>query len=64
MERKNRRIVDVRQAKGSVHDFKFYKETIGEAVDQSIGIDAAPVYRGIEEPHTEKIQQGPRIDKE
>ena len=33
--------------KGSVHDFRLYKETIGGAVDQFIGIDADLGYLGL-----------------
>ncbi|MDR0562122.1 MAG: IS5/IS1182 family transposase, partial [Spirochaetaceae bacterium] len=40
IERKSKKIIDVRQDKGSVHDFKMFKETIGKKVRPSIGIDA------------------------
>jgi len=43
--------VDVQQEKGSVHDFKVYKETIGESVDPEIGIDADLGFLGIEKLH-------------
>ncbi|GHU30450.1 hypothetical protein FACS1894172_03760 [Spirochaetia bacterium] len=45
------RIIDVREAKGSEHDFKVYKDTIGESVHQSIRIDADLGYLGIEKLH-------------
>ena len=43
--------MDVQEGKGSTHDFKLYKETIGSAVDQSIGIDADLGYLGLEKLH-------------
>jgi hypothetical protein len=51
INRKTREILDVRQRKGSVHDFKMYKETIGMAVAPSIRIDADLGYLGIEKLH-------------
>jgi hypothetical protein len=43
--------LDIRQAKGSVHDFKIYKDTIGKSVGQSILIKADLGYLGIEALH-------------
>jgi hypothetical protein len=44
-------IIDVQQAKGSEHDFKIYKETIGSSVSESIPLDADLGYLGIEQYH-------------
>ena len=43
--------MDVREVAGSVHDFTLFTETIGEAVDESIGIDADLGYLGIKKLH-------------
>jgi hypothetical protein len=51
INRKNRDILDVREACGSVHDFKLFKDTIGKAVDPSILIQADLGYLGIAEFH-------------
>jgi hypothetical protein len=51
IERKTKKIIDVRQAKGSEHDFKVYKDTIGKSVHKSIHIDADLGYLGIEKLH-------------
>jgi hypothetical protein len=48
---KNKHILDVRQAAGSVHDFKLFKDTIGTAVDPSILIQADLGYQGIADLH-------------
>jgi hypothetical protein len=45
------KILDVQEAKGSEHDFKVYKESIGSAVSSSIPIDADLGYLGIEAYH-------------
>jgi hypothetical protein len=50
IERKTKKIIDVQQAKGSEHDFKVYKDTIGKAVHKSIHIDAGLGYPRIEKP--------------
>jgi hypothetical protein len=42
----------VQEAKGSEHDFKIYKETIGKSVSSSIPLDADLGYLGIEEYHS------------
>jgi hypothetical protein len=41
----------VQEAKGSEHDFKIYKETIGKGISNSIPLDADLGYLGIEEYH-------------
>ena len=45
------KIIDVQEAKGSEHDFKVYKDTIGKSVHRSIRIDADSGYQGIEKLH-------------
>ncbi|GHV49905.1 hypothetical protein AGMMS49579_02650 [Spirochaetia bacterium] len=45
------KIIDVQEAKGSEHDFKVYKDTIGKSVHQYIRIDADLGYLGIEKLH-------------
>jgi hypothetical protein len=40
IEQKASKIIDIREAKGIEHDFKVYKETIGESVHKAIRIDA------------------------
>ncbi|MHB9292562.1 putative IS5 family transposase IS1515 [Hollandina sp. SP2] len=44
-------IIDIREAKGSEHDFKVYKDTIGKSVHERIRIDADLGYLGIEKLH-------------
>ena len=51
MEGKNREIIDVNQAKGSEHDFKLYKDTIGGRVLDSIKAQMDSGYQGIAEIH-------------
>jgi hypothetical protein len=51
INRKNRNILDVQEAVGSVHDFKLFKDTIGKAVDPSILIQADLGYQGIADLH-------------
>jgi hypothetical protein len=41
----------VQEAKGSEHDFKVYRDTIGKEVSNSIPLDADPGYPGIEAYH-------------
>jgi hypothetical protein len=41
----------VQEAKGSAHDFKVYKDTIGKTVSNSIPLDADLGYMGIKEYH-------------
>ena len=55
IEEKSKIIIDVRQEKGSVHDFKLYKETIGEDIDESIMIHADLGYLGIENLHINSL---------
>jgi hypothetical protein len=43
--------VDVKEAKGSEHGFKVYKDTIGKGISNSIPLDADFGYLGIEEYH-------------
>jgi hypothetical protein len=45
------KIIDVQEAKGSEHDFKVYKETIGKGISNSIPLDADLRYLRIEEYH-------------
>jgi hypothetical protein len=52
INRKNRNILDVQEAAGSVHDFKLFKDTIGKAVNPSILIQADLGYQGIADLHT------------
>jgi hypothetical protein len=42
----------VQEAKGSEHDFKIYKDTIGKSVSNSIPLDADLGYLGIQEYHS------------
>jgi hypothetical protein len=51
INREDRNILDVQDAKGSVHDFKLFKDTIGKAVDQTILIQADLGYLGIHDFH-------------
>ena len=55
LEGKNREIIDVNQAKGSVHDFKLYKDTVGNNVDESILIRTDLGYLGIEKLHANSL---------
>ena len=43
------------QEKGSVHDFKLYKDTIGDDVDESIMIQADLGYLGIDKLHANSM---------
>jgi hypothetical protein len=40
------------EGKGSGHDFKIYKDTIGKSAGNSIALDADLWYLGIEEYHS------------
>jgi hypothetical protein len=51
MEGNSLQIIDVKEAKGSEHDFKVYKDTIGEDVSNSIPVDADLGYLGIQAYH-------------
>ena len=55
IEKKSKIIIDVRQEKGSVHDFKLYKDTIGEGIDESIMVYADLGYLGINNLHTNSL---------
>jgi hypothetical protein len=44
-------ILDVQEAKGSVHDFTVYKNSIGRSVSNSIALDADLGYLGIAAYH-------------
>ena len=55
IERKKKIIIDVQQGKGSVHDFKLYKDTIGKNVDESILVQTDLGYLGIEQLHTNSL---------
>jgi hypothetical protein len=48
IEQSTMEILDAHEAKGSEHDFKVYKESIGSLVNSSIPIDADLGYLGIE----------------
>jgi hypothetical protein len=50
--RNSSRIIDVEEAKGSVHDFKVFKDTVGESISNSIPVYADLGYLGIEEYHS------------
>jgi hypothetical protein len=51
LERNSLEIIDAQEAKGSEHDFKIYKNTIGKDVSSSIPLDADLGYLGIEQYH-------------
>jgi hypothetical protein len=51
VKRRTREILDVREAKGSVHDFKLYKDTVGKNVSGSIVMQVDLGYLGIEKFH-------------
>jgi hypothetical protein len=51
VERDSQQIIDAQEAKGSEHDFKIYKDTIGKLVSNSISLDADLGYLGIEVYH-------------
>ena len=55
IEEKSEIIIDVRQEKGSIHDFKLYKDTIGEDIDESITVHADLGYLGIGNLHTNSL---------
>lgn len=42
----------MQEAKGSEHDFKVYKDTIGKNISNSIPLDADPGYLGIDQYHS------------
>ena len=55
MEQKSKKIIDVQQANGSVHDFKLYKDTIGKEVNESILMYGDLGYVGIEKFHANSL---------
>jgi len=55
LDQKSKIIIDVRQAKGSVHDFKLFKDTVGENVDETILIQTDLGYLGIENLHLNSL---------
>ncbi|MDR2923087.1 MAG: hypothetical protein LBU85_07085 [Treponema sp.] len=52
IERNSRQIIDVQEAKGSEHDFKVYKDTIGKTISNSIPLDADLGYLAIKDYHS------------
>jgi hypothetical protein len=55
IERSTLQITDVQEAKGSEHDFKIYKDTIGKGIGNSIPLDADGGYQGIEVYHPNRF---------
>ena len=55
IEQKRKTIIDVQQAKGSVHDFSLYKNTIGKNVDKSIVLQTDLGFLGIEKLHENSL---------
>jgi hypothetical protein len=55
IEQESLEIIDVQEGKGSEHDFKIYKETIGDMVSNSIVIYADLGYQGIAEYHPNSL---------
>jgi hypothetical protein len=51
IERNGLEITDAQEAKGSEHDFKVYKDTIGKGISNSIPLYADLGYLGIEAYH-------------
>jgi hypothetical protein len=51
LERNTKERGDVKEAKGSEHDFKVFKDTIGKDISKSIPLDADLGYVGIKEYH-------------
>jgi hypothetical protein len=51
VERNSLQIIDVQEAKGSEHDCKVYKDTIGNGISNAIPLDADLGYLGIEDYH-------------
>jgi hypothetical protein len=52
IERNSLQIIDAQEGKGSEHDFKIYKDTIGKNISNSIPLDADLGYQGIEGYHS------------
>jgi hypothetical protein len=51
MERNSLKIIDAQEAKGSIHDFTVFKDTIGKDISNSIPLDADLGYVGIKDYH-------------
>jgi hypothetical protein len=51
IERNTLEILDVYEAKGSEHDCKMYKDSIGKSVSSSIPVDADLGFQGIKQYH-------------
>lgn len=51
MNKNNKEIICINQEKGKVHDFKLYKESIGNKVLENIIIQADSGYQGIKDYH-------------
>jgi hypothetical protein len=51
IEGKSKKVLDVSEAKGSVHDFQVYKDTVGKGVNETILIQADLGYLGIGKLH-------------
>jgi hypothetical protein len=51
VERNSLQLIDVQEAKGGEHDFKVYKDTIGNGISNSIPLDADLGYLGLEAYH-------------
>ncbi|MDR2717846.1 MAG: transposase [Treponema sp.] len=58
IEWKRKKILDVREAKGGIHDFQMCKETVGKGAGESILIQADLGYLG-----TGKLHENSRIPK-
>ena len=55
IEKQTKTIIDVQQEKGSVHDFKLYKDTVGKNVSESILVQTDLGYLGIEKLHENSL---------
>jgi len=51
MNKNNKEIICINQEKGRVHDFKLYKESIGNKILKNIIIQVDSGYQGIKEYH-------------
>ena len=55
IERKTKTIIDIIQEKGSVHDFRMYRESVGTDVDESIMMLLDLGYLGIDKLHVNSM---------
>ena len=55
IEKQTKIIIDVQQEKGSVHDYKLYKATVGKNVSESILVQTDLGYLGIEKLHENSL---------